>query len=48
MPGAHAIEPASQAPPLRVLDFNGDLKMAAVTPQGIEFAYQSSARRWRC
>jgi hypothetical protein len=44
MPGPHVIEPAAQALPLRVLDFNGDLKMAAVTPQGIEFAYQSTAR----
>lgn len=44
MPGPHVIEPASQALPLRVLDFNGDLKMASVTPQGIEFAYQSAAR----
>ena len=46
MPGPHAIEPAppAQALPVRVLDFNGDLKMAGVTPQGIEFAYQSTAR----
>jgi hypothetical protein len=46
MPGPHVIEPAppTQAPPMRVLDFNGDLKMAGVTPQGIEFAYQSTAR----
>ena len=44
MPGPHVIEAAPQSPPLRVLDFNGDLKMAAVTPLGIEFAYQSSAR----
>ena len=29
---------------MRVLDFNGDLKTAAVTAAGIEFAYQSSAR----
>jgi hypothetical protein len=42
--GPHAIEPAPQAPPMRVLDFNGDLKMAEATPTGIEFAYQSSAR----
>jgi hypothetical protein len=42
--GPHVIEPAPQALPLRVLDFNGDLKMAGVTPQGIEFAYQSTAR----
>ena len=46
MPGPHVIEPAppTQAPSLRVLDFNGDLKMAGITPQGIEFAYQSNAR----
>jgi hypothetical protein len=46
MPGPHVIEPAppTQAPLMRVLDFNGDLKMAGVTPQGIEFAYQSTAR----
>jgi len=44
MSGPHVIEPAPQAAPLRVLDFNGDLKMAAITPQGIDFAYQSSAR----
>ncbi len=46
MPGPHVIEPAPppQAPPMRVLDFNGDLKMAAVTLEGIEFAYQSTAR----
>jgi hypothetical protein len=44
--GAHVIEPAppAQSPSVRVLDFNGDLKMAEVTPGGIEFAYQSSAR----
>ena len=46
MPGPHAIEAAqpTQGAAMRVLDFNGDLKMAAVTPRGIEFAYQSSAR----
>ena len=46
MPGPHVIEtaPAAQTPRMRVLDFNGDLKMARVTPQGIEFAYQSTAR----
>ena len=44
--GAHVIEPAppGQMLPLRILEFNGDLKMASVTPRGIEFAYQSSAR----
>ena len=43
-PGAHAIEAAREWPRVRVLDFNGDLKMAAATPAGIEFAYQSGAR----
>jgi len=43
-PGSHAIEPAPQPPPLRLLDFNGDLKSAAVVSRGIEIAYQSSAR----
>jgi len=46
MPGPHAIEPAppTEMLPMRVLDFNGDLKMAAITLEGIEFAYQSTAR----
>jgi len=42
--GPHAIEPATREVPLRVLDFNGDLKSAKSTPDGAEFAYQSSAR----
>ncbi len=42
--GAHSIEAASQKSPLRILDFNGDVTMAAVTPLAIEFVYQSSAR----
>jgi hypothetical protein len=45
MPGAHVVESATAgSAAMRVLDFNGDLKMAGVTPAGIEFAYQSSAR----
>jgi len=44
MPGAHALEPAPQPAPARVLDFNGDLKTAVVTAGGIEFAYKSTAR----
>jgi hypothetical protein len=43
-PGAHTVEPASQLPPMRLLDFNGDLKTAGVTAAGIEFAYKSAAR----
>ena len=43
-PGTHSIEAARQAPAMRVLDFNGDLKSAAVTAGGVEFIYQSSAR----
>ena len=44
VPGAHVIEPAPQPVPLRVLDFNGDLKTAAITAGGVEFAYKSNAR----
>jgi hypothetical protein len=43
-PGTHAIEPAAQPPPVRMLDFNGDLKSANVIPNGLSFAYQSGAR----
>lgn len=42
--GAHSIEPAEKATGLKILDFNGELKSAKVTPEGVEFAYQSSAR----
>lgn len=43
-PGAHTLESAREAPRMRVLDFNGDLKMAAASSGAIEFAYESSAR----
>jgi hypothetical protein len=43
-PGTHSIEAAAQAPAMRVLDFNGDLKSALATASGLEFIYQSSAR----
>jgi hypothetical protein len=43
-PGLHAVEPAAATPPLRMLDFSGDLLSAAVTRQGIEIAYRSAAR----
>jgi len=42
--GAHSIEAAPQAPALRVLDFNGDLKSASAANGGLEFIYQSIAR----
>jgi hypothetical protein len=42
--GAHAVETAPKQPPIRVLDFNGDLKSASATAGGVEFAYQSNAR----
>ncbi len=43
-PGAHIIEPAPDLPPMRLLDFNGDLRTAAVTGGGLEFAYESPTR----
>ena len=42
--GPHSVEPAQKATGLKILDFNGELKSAKVTPEGVEFAYQSSAR----
>jgi hypothetical protein len=42
--GLHAVEPGERAAPVRLLDFNGELRSAAVTGAGIEFAYRSSSR----
>jgi hypothetical protein len=42
--GPHSIEPSAKATALKILDFNGDLKSAKATTDGLEFAYQSSAR----
>ena len=42
--GKHVVEPGSQAPALRVLDLNGELKSATSTGSGVVFAYQSSVR----
>jgi hypothetical protein len=42
--GPHSIEPSPKATALKILDFNGELKSAKVTADGVEFAYQSSAR----
>ncbi len=43
-PGLHAIEPTVQAPAVRLLDFNGDLTSARALADGVEIAYQSTAR----
>ena len=43
-PGAHAIENAPMMPATRILDFNGNLKTAFATPNGVEFAYGSDTR----
>jgi hypothetical protein len=42
--GPHSIEPAQNAIALKMLDFNGELKSAKAVANGVEFAYQSSAR----
>jgi len=42
--GPHSIEQSPKAAALKILDFNGELKSAKVTADGVEFAYQSSAR----
>ncbi len=42
--GAHSVESSAKPVPLKMLDFNGELKSAKVISDGIEFAYQSSAR----
>jgi hypothetical protein len=43
-PGVQSIEPAAAEPPARILDFNGELKSAAVAPNGIQFAYKTFSR----
>jgi hypothetical protein len=42
--GTHSIEPSPDLPPLRITAFIGELKSAASTVSGVEFAYRSSAR----
>jgi hypothetical protein len=42
--GIHAIEATAKSAPLRLIDFNGELKSAAALSDGIELAYQSNAR----
>ncbi len=43
-PGAHAVEPAATAPPLRVIDFSGEIKTAFASGNGVELAYSSDSR----
>jgi hypothetical protein len=42
--GSHTVEPAPAHPPLRILDFNGELKSVTATESGVEFVYESSSR----
>ena len=42
--GSNTIEPAPKDCALRVVDFNGDLRSASVTTDGLRFTYESSAR----
>ncbi len=43
-PGRFEVEPAAEHPPVRLLDFNGELRSAKVAPRGLEFSYESSSR----
>jgi hypothetical protein len=42
--GTHTIQPAANAPALRMLDFNGELISVSAQPGSIEFGYRSSAQ----
>jgi hypothetical protein len=42
--GRHIIEPAPQAPSVRLIDFNGKLKSATARPNGLGFDYTSDSR----
>jgi hypothetical protein len=42
--GHHIVEPAAQAPSVRLIDFNGKLKSATARPNGLEFGYTSDSR----
>ena len=43
-PGPVAVEPATAAPPMRILDFNGDLKTASAQANAVEVSYNSAHR----
>jgi len=42
--GSNVIEPAPKESPYRILDFNGNLRSAAASANGLEFSYQSNGR----
>jgi hypothetical protein len=43
-PGPVAVERSAIVPPLRILDFNGDLMTASASGSSVEFSYKSSHR----
>jgi hypothetical protein len=43
-PGPHRVEPAPEPPAVRLLDLNAELRSAAATASGLQFAYRSAAR----
>ena len=42
--GIHKVEPAGESPPVRLVDFNGDLREVSVAPGGLDLAYRSGGR----
>jgi len=42
--GRHWIEPSTEAPVARLVDFNGDLQAISPIPGGLEFSYASDSR----
>ena len=42
--GSAVIEPAQKESPYRILDFNGNLRSADATTNGLQFSYQSNGR----
>jgi len=44
LPGTHTVQATANSVPVRMTDFNGELKSVASTPTGLEFTYESDAR----
>jgi hypothetical protein len=42
--GVHVVEPSAKETPLRIRDFNGELKSASATAGAVEFSYESTSR----